>query len=162
MQRGKRCPIDDGVDIAVTVRRADADPEPSGRELGVLCAIRAGVPVVTTGDGSTDVLAGWVSGRALPGAVATMCDRVVAADDGTMLRQVDAAIAPVLSSSGTDPADVAVSLERRPDRLVVHLETAGSVPERVTGAIAVRAVAALTGLRSAVARRPKSVVVDRG
>lgn len=43
-----RCPIDDGVDLVVTVR-AHPLPQPTRREVGVICGLRAGLPLVVAG-----------------------------------------------------------------------------------------------------------------
>ena len=45
---GGRCPVDDGVDVVLTVR-GRVTPEPLPGELGVLCGLRGRIPLVVAG-----------------------------------------------------------------------------------------------------------------
>jgi hypothetical protein len=71
---GRRCPLDVGFDVVVTVRaRPLQDPAPA--ETGVTCALRAGIPVVVAGmiagNPFRDVATGVVSQA---GDVSAACD----------------------------------------------------------------------------------------
>jgi hypothetical protein len=51
--RGVACPLDDHVDAVIDVH-ADGTDALSTRELGVVCAMRAGLPIVVVGDNPLD------------------------------------------------------------------------------------------------------------
>lgn len=73
------CPIDEGVDVALLVRRRVV-PRPVAREAGVSCALRAGVPVVEDGPAVLDPFEPWLAGR-VAGDVVAACE--VAAEGRT-------------------------------------------------------------------------------
>lgn len=66
------CPLDDGVDVALLVRRR-VMPRPVAREAGVSCALRAGVPVVEDGPAVLDPFEPWLAGR-VAGDVVAACE----------------------------------------------------------------------------------------
>lgn len=56
---GGRCPLDEpGVDVALLLR-AHPWPSPTSRERGVVCALRAGVPLVVAGQLALDPFERW-------------------------------------------------------------------------------------------------------
>ena len=57
---GRVCPLDVGIDIAVTVR---ARPEalPTAGEQGITCALHEGIPVVTAGIAGRNPFAPWAA-----------------------------------------------------------------------------------------------------
>ena len=76
-----RCPIDDGVNVVLTVRPHPL-PQLTRREVGVICGLRAGLPLVVAGstvlhpfaDHATEVVEG------LDGAdLAAACERAIGA-----------------------------------------------------------------------------------
>ena len=90
---GIGCPVDDGVDVAVTVR-AHPRSTPSPTEDGVICALRRRVPVVVAGstlfqpfsgfdvtevDDATDIVAA-VGSVTIPGASPTLTSMCGAAE----------------------------------------------------------------------------------
>lgn len=58
---GRGCPLDQGVDVAVTIR-ARPLPNATGGETGVTCALRMGVPVVVAGMTAGNPFASCASG----------------------------------------------------------------------------------------------------
>ncbi len=76
---GRRCPLDVGFDVAVTVRARPA-PVPTLGETGVTCALHAGVPLVVAGVHEGDPFQPWATQVVdYMGDVATACATVVAA-----------------------------------------------------------------------------------
>ena len=75
---GRTCPLDEGFDVVVTVR-ARPLPEPSRAEMGVVCALHAGKPLVVAGVASERPFGPWASLTVEQGGdVATACEKVVA------------------------------------------------------------------------------------
>jgi len=75
---GRTCPLDEGFDVVVTVR-ARPLAEPSRAEMGVVCALHAGKPLVVAGVASERPFGPWASLAVEQGGdVATACEKVVA------------------------------------------------------------------------------------
>ena len=55
---GRTCPLDVGFDVAVTVR-ARPDSSPATGEMGVVCALHVGVPLITAGIEGRNPFAPW-------------------------------------------------------------------------------------------------------
>ena len=74
---GRVCPLDAGFDVVVTVR-ARPLAEPSKAEMGVVCALHAGKPLVVAGVASERPFGRWASLTVEQGGdVATACEKVV-------------------------------------------------------------------------------------
>ena len=58
--QGRVCPLDVGFDVVVTVRARPLS-EPCQAELGVICALHQGVPLVVAGVGSERPFGPWAS-----------------------------------------------------------------------------------------------------
>jgi hypothetical protein len=71
---GRTCPLDEGFDVAVTVR-ARPLPQPSQSEFGVVCALRIHVPVVVAGMTAVDPFEPWATVIVDPGGdITTACE----------------------------------------------------------------------------------------
>lgn len=71
---GRRCPLDDGVDVVVDVR-ARAVPDITPGEVGVVCALRDGVPLVVAGLAQATPFDGLAAVTVPPGGdLATACE----------------------------------------------------------------------------------------
>lgn len=57
---GRRCPLDVGFDVVLTAR-ARAAPTPAAGEMGVTCALHAGVPLVVAGISAENPFDGWTT-----------------------------------------------------------------------------------------------------
>lgn len=71
------CPLDNGpVEVVVTVR-----PRPQGRpglgEMGAICGLRAGLPLVTAGVAGVTAFESWAMSVPLDGDLVTTCDEAV-------------------------------------------------------------------------------------
>jgi hypothetical protein len=76
---GRTCPLDAGFDVVVTVR-ARPLTEPSKAEMGVVCALHAGKPLVVAGVGAERPFGHWASLAVEQGGdIATACEKVAGA-----------------------------------------------------------------------------------
>jgi hypothetical protein len=76
---GRVCPLDVGFDVVVTVRARPLS-EPCQAELGVICALHQGVPLVVAGVASERPFGPWASLAVEQGGdVVTACEKVVGA-----------------------------------------------------------------------------------
>lgn len=57
---GRVCPLTAGFDVAVTVRTRALD-QPAPAEMGAVCALRAGKPLISAGMPGRNPFAGWSS-----------------------------------------------------------------------------------------------------
>jgi hypothetical protein len=73
---GRTCPLDAGFDVVAAVR-ARPLATPSQAELGVVCALHAGVPLVVAGVGSDRPFGPWAAATVEQGGdVLTACEKV--------------------------------------------------------------------------------------
>lgn len=153
------CPVDGGIDIAVTL----GSPAEGGLVAdGVRCAVRHFVPLVTVGD--SDGLADAVDG-AVPTLRAelagSLTDAVVAAADAPLPRHSELATAElrsVLDNHGAAGASATAVVRRSGGELRVELRPGQAVDERVAQAAAVRVAAVLRSYDQA--SRGVGVVLD--
>ena len=138
------CPVDGGIDIAVTL----GSPSEGGLVAdGVRCAVRHFVPLVTVGD--SDGLADAVDG-AVPTMRAELAgslpDAVVAAASTPLPRHSELAsteLRSVLARHGVDSAGADAVVRRSAGELRVELRPGAEVDDRVAQAAAVRVAAVL-------------------
>ena len=87
---GRTCPLDAGFDVVVTVR-ARPLPEPSKAEMGVVCALHAGKPLVVAGMGAERPFGRWASLAVEQGGdIATACENVADGHAKNPVRPADA------------------------------------------------------------------------
>ena len=145
-----RCPIDDGIDVAVLVRRP-IEPLPTQRETGATCARRAGIPIVEQGPARLDPWEPWVEARVDPDSadlalvIAAVAKRVDAPAESAIRRT----LAPLLRSARIDPTAVECSLERTGTNVAVHVTLPEPADCSLRSAISVRV---LDGLRAAATK----------
>jgi hypothetical protein len=70
----RRCPLHGTIDVALAVRDEHGPVTPY--ELGISCAVRARVPVVTQAPPGADRFAHLADAHAAPGQVTTVCEQV--------------------------------------------------------------------------------------
>lgn len=138
------CPLRDGVDVALLVRRR-AVTRPTAAEAGVSCALRAGVPVVEDGPDLLDPYEPWLAGRVDHGDVVASCERVVDADLQRLHHDIARRIGPVCDAAGLTPDDLRCRFETDGTRLRVVL-TGPTVGRFVEQALAVRVLDAVRGI----------------
>jgi hypothetical protein len=143
VEPGGRCPLDDGVDVAVAPFSLDA-LERHGLALGYVCARRAGIPVVAIGDHTTV--------NPDPDTTILVHDlhdvaAVAAGAAGRPLEPHTAvarrAVRDSLDRHGADDIDVSAWVERRHGRLQIRVATSEPVTKLVGHAAAVRALGAV-------------------
>jgi hypothetical protein len=76
---GRGCPLDvRHVDVVVTVR-ARPRREPGLSEMGAICGLRQGIPLVVAGLGDASGFARWAVQVPIDGDVVTTCDQLIRA-----------------------------------------------------------------------------------
>ena len=81
LQPGGRCPLDSGVDVVVTIR-ARPDQLPLPAEIGVVCSLHAGVPLVVAGLATDHPYTPWAA--AIVGSDGDLADAVASAAARTL------------------------------------------------------------------------------
>ena len=137
----KACPLVADLDVALLVRDP-ASGQPTLREDGVRCAIRAGLPLVELNDGPTSPFSAWVTAHASQGRVAR--DVEVAVDRGWdgLRREIRRRLAPSLTQHAVDDRALQIDVEAHAGRLDVRLRGL-DVGRRVAQQLAVRAFDAI-------------------
>lgn len=137
------CPLDAPIDVVLSVRRP-LHPWPTGIEGGLVCGIRAGLPVVEQSADDQGPFTPWVTHRIAPDDdVVVACVEAAAAVDEELATDVRRRIARVLVAAEIDPAGATCWTERNLRGLDVHVSVPGKVSKGVEEAIAVRALDAL-------------------
>jgi hypothetical protein len=136
------CPIDHGIDVVLLARRRIL-PTPASLENGVICAIRAGIPVAEHGTEVLDPFAPWVSARVEDTAdVVDACEYAVVEGLEPLRRHILDSVEKVLTAAGVESGTLGCTIERRGSRLIVRL-SGPAIAERLRQAAAVEAVAAV-------------------
>lgn len=131
------CPIDQGIDVALVVRRG-IHPNPTAGEQGVSCAIRAGIPIVEDGPTVLDPFEPFLTLR-VTGSVTASVERAAALDDDQLQAAIRAGVAPTLDRADIAPHELECSFARTATHLRVEL----GLPEAardVEQALAVRVI----------------------
>jgi hypothetical protein len=140
---GGTCPFEGegGIDVAVDVRQHPW-PQPTMRELGVLCSLRLHAPVVVV-SGGTHPFRDWVTSTPSKANLAAACDEAIKRSLAPVRAAAAEAVGDVMATHGvTGPVKVAA--ERARGRLHVHVTADLDGPVRAMAAtragIAVRAL----------------------
>jgi hypothetical protein len=132
------------MDVAVLVRRP-LEPAPTHREDGVLCARRAGVPIVEQGPEHPDPWSPWIDVRL--DADSTELALVAAAAarwvDAPARAAIHRILAPLLQAAGMDETAMMCRIERAGTGLAVHVTLPMPADVRLRSAIGVRVLDAL-------------------
>lgn len=137
------CPLDGPIDVVLSVRRR-LNPWPTGLEGGVVCAIRAGLPVVEQGADETGPFTPWVTQRITPhDDVVGACVAAVATVEQGLAAEIRLRIARVVVATDIDPSTVTCWTEGDSTGLDVHVGVPGRLPRGVEQAIAVRTLDAV-------------------
>jgi hypothetical protein len=143
---GGSCPVDDGVDVALVVRRG-VTPHPSPWESGVSCVLRAGVPLVEAGLDVLDPYEPYLASRVAGAARA--CEAAVGDERAMLVERLHEMAVPLVEDEGAlervDELDL--EFERAAGR--VRLTIIGpALASAVQNRLAVRMLDALRALRS--------------
>lgn len=145
LPRGSGCPLDDGlVDVALDVRDHPW-PNPTAREAGVRCALRAHVPVAVAGQIGGNPFDG-LADATLAGADAPVqaCDRALEASLERHRCAALDAVAGVLRTHDLADAPTTVSVDRRAGQLRARVVV--PVPDELRTTVVVRVGTALRAL----------------
>lgn len=135
------CPLAAGPDVALVVRPRVA-PEPTAREAGVACALRAGVPLVEAGPSILDPYEPWLAGRARDDVVGA-CEAAADAALDDLRRRIMTLVRPVLAIAGVPAPPSVCQIHYAGPRLRVHFELAAPVSDAVRNALGVRVLDAV-------------------
>jgi hypothetical protein len=144
------CPVDHGADVALVVAGDAGDRRPAVPVLqSASCARRAGVPVVELGDDpALAAFAPYLAAHLDAGAdVADAAEQAAAAGFAELERAVIVMAAPLMRDLGVDLHAVDCTIDRQGDQLRVRLDLPEEADEATRQALAVRALAALGGVR---------------
>jgi hypothetical protein len=131
------CPLEQPIDVALLVR-GHIFPTPTPAEGAVVCALRAGVPVVEDGPDLLDPFGPFLAGRS-DGDPVVACETAASHRwDGLVAEVVDRC-RPVLEAHDLPDVDLACRITGDGDTLRVHLVTPVAVGARAEQALAVRA-----------------------
>ena len=136
----QRCPLDDGVDVALTIR-AHPYPRPTATEDGVTCALRHHVPLVVAGTSALDPFDEFVTIDAHDGDVVAACEQAVALPLVVHSEAATAEVRRLLAKEGIEAPGVdgaAAVATRHGNRVRVEVEVPGGVDRRLADVLAVR------------------------
>jgi hypothetical protein len=134
------CPVDDGIDVALLVRRR-ITRRPTANEAGVSCALRAGIPVVENGPEILDPFEPWLTAR-VGDDVAASCVEAVERGFEPLRLDIRDRIHGVLVAAGVDPDAVESEVTYLHPRLTVQL-SGPAVSTQVQQALGVRVLDAV-------------------
>ncbi len=135
------CPLDDGIDVAVLVRRGVV-PQPGPGESGIRCAVRAGVPVVEDGTDLLDPWSPWITGRTSTSGVVEACEVAARGALTPALEELHRITEPLFDGTDVDPTAVSAGFEVDGDHLTVRLQ-GPPLADHVLQAVSVRVVDAV-------------------
>jgi hypothetical protein len=144
------CPLaNPGIDVAVTVR-SHPDVQPSLREDGVACALRARVPLVVAGNDILSPYDEWATEVVRDDDVVGACERVLAAPSGDHSEVATDALRAALQrrAGSSGHADALVWRDRK--RLRVRIEGVEGLQDSVRGIVAADVTAALRAFDPAI------------
>ena len=134
------CPLERGIDVALLVR-GRVKTEPTAREAGATCALRAGVPLVEAGPEMLDPFAAWLTACAGDDIVMA-CEETAELGFQPLRDEIMLRISRVLAGAGIDRNDVDVLFDFASTRLTVRLR-GPAVGGSVEQALGVRVLDAL-------------------
>lgn len=88
---GRTCPLETGFDVAVTVRSRPLD-HPAPSEMGAVCALRAGKPLVSAGMAGRNPFAGWSARMAAVDDLAAVAAELAEAEQKTSPSTTETAV----------------------------------------------------------------------
>ncbi len=134
------CPIEDGVDVGLLVRRR-VTPRPTEHEQGVTCILRAGIPLVEHGPPALDPYDGYVTRRA-DDEVTAACEDAAEQGYDALRESIDIRIGRLIAMAGHTADAVTVTFSRRGVDLRIEL-VGPPVSTALRQALAVRVLDAL-------------------
>jgi hypothetical protein len=137
------CPIEEGVDVAVLVRRG-IRREALAEEDGARCAIRAGVPLVEDGPDLLDPFDPWVAERVGPDDdLSTVCHLAADRRHAHLRMLVRERIAKLAAAAGTSSSETTCLVRTSGRDLVVDLHLPVALERPMQQALAVRVLDAV-------------------
>jgi hypothetical protein len=151
---GGPCPLEQGVDLVVAVRRSD-NQVLSIQEDGARCAARAGIPIVVVGSEENNPYSEWAAATvplAEASTIVSVIEAVAAAPDARLTETATRALVENLRNAGIDASDATATVRRTtPQSLMINVsipsmsDTSAARRASVWVASAVRRESKLTG-----------------
>jgi hypothetical protein len=137
------CPLETGgVDVALTVR-AHPRSQPALLEDGVVCALKARLPVVVGGRALFNPYVEFGAETADPDDLVGSCERAAASARPEHSRIATDSVHETLTTTGIDAPDAFATVRRHGGRLVVQAAVPADTPQRTRDMVAVRIAGAL-------------------
>jgi hypothetical protein len=133
----RRCPLDDGVDVALTVR-AHPYPRPASTEDGVTCALRHHVPLVVAGTSALNPFERFVTIDAHDGDVVSACEEATRRPLAAHGRAATDEVHRLLAKAGLEAGEATVVARRHGDLVRVRIHVPGGLDHRLADVLAVR------------------------
>lgn len=144
------CPIEGGIDVALTVRAGGSD-QPSPREDGVVCALRRHVPLVVAGPSGPNPFEGWATVTVDEADLVAACEAAAAADVERLSAVARDEAVRALERRGHEAAGVDVITLRSAHRLKVEVAMPEAVSDREADAVAVAVADRLRAVEPTIA-----------
>lgn len=144
------CPIEGGIDVALTVRSGPPE-QPTAREDGVVCALRRHVPLVVAGPPGPNPYEGWATMCVDEGDLVAACEAAAAADVESLSTVARDEAAKALERRGHPADGVDVITRRRAHELKVELALPDAVTDQQADAIAVAVADRLRAVEPTIA-----------
>ena len=137
------CPLVQGVDVALLVRRGVSD-RARAEEDGARCALRAGVPLVEDGPDVLDPFREWLTDRVTDSDdLATVCARAAEQRWSELRMLIRERIAKLAEAAGTTAIDAACLIRASGGDLLVDLHLPVPLTRSMQQAFAVRVLDAV-------------------
>lgn len=144
------CPIEGGIDVALTVRTGPPE-QPTAREDGVVCALRRHVPLVVAGPPGPNPYEGWATVCVDDRDLVAACEAAAASDVERLSAAVRDEAAKALERRGLTTDGVDVLTRRRAHELKVELALPDAVTDAQADAIAVAVADRLRAVEPTIA-----------
>ena len=144
------CPIEGGIDVALTVRTGPPE-QPSPREDGVVCALRRHVPLVVAGPPGPNPFEGWATVTVDDADLVAACEAAAAADVERLSVVARDEAVKALQRRGHEPAGVDVITHRSAHHLKVQVAMPEAVSDREADAVAVAVAERLRAVEPTIA-----------
>lgn len=136
------CPLDRGVNVALLVR-SRVLPRPTALENGVICVIRAGIPLVEQGSPTLDPFDPWIALRlSNQDAVTEGCETAMSQGDEPLRLEILDRVVRLLQRAALPTDSVACSLEHTGTGLLVRL-SGPDIDRRLQQALALHVLTAV-------------------
>ena len=130
------CPVDAGIDVALTVRSGPPD-KPTAREDGAVCALRRHVPLVVASAEGPNPFDGWATVCVDDGDVVAACEAAATSDISSLSELALTEARRTLAFGGHDAEEATVSTRRSARAVKIDVAMPDTVTDSEADAVAV-------------------------